>query len=264
MPALPQIMRWMICWRLISREKTPMPGWYSSPLSVLRFLSAALRNDVEREGGFAHGGACGENDEVGFLETAGQLVEAGVSGGDAGDLLAAFAAVDDVEIDFLCYLAEGEKVVDAAPFDDFEDLLFGVGEEGFGVKAFGVGVVGNLDAGADEASDEGFFVDDVGVVHHIARGNDVGFESGEVGGAADAFEEVSALEFVDEDDGVDGFLGLGEFEDDAENLLVAGVVEVFGGENGHDIGDGVVIDVESAQDGLFGVEIVGWGAKFGL
>ena len=51
--------------------------------------------DVHGERGFAHRGARGDDDEVGGLEAGGHLVELGVMGGEAGDLLA--AGVERVE-----------------------------------------------------------------------------------------------------------------------------------------------------------------------
>ena len=52
---------------LISRLKTATMAW---------LVDGGVLGDVDGEGGFAHGGAGGDDDELAFLQAAGHAVEA--------------------------------------------------------------------------------------------------------------------------------------------------------------------------------------------
>lgn len=87
-------------------------------------------------------------------------------------------------------------------------------------------------------------------------GDDFG-EFDEVGVAADLVELFLFFESVSEGEEVDGGAGVPEGVDGGEDLTVFGEIEVFRFEDVGDFNDGIGIDENGAENGLFGFERVG-------
>ena len=99
--------------------------------------------DVHGEGGLAHGGPGGDDDEVGALQAAGHFVQIGVVGGQPGDALAALQQrIDRSERFFDDFLHAHEPAPDTL-FGKLHDGRFGVIKNFFG----GIALVGGASNG---------------------------------------------------------------------------------------------------------------------
>lgn len=137
-------------------------------------------------------------------------------------------------------------------------------QDGFGGVYGGVnigrGVVGQLgDVGSsgDKSSQECVFNDDAGVVGGVGGGWCAGLEANKCPGAAALVDEPGAGEFVGDRDRVDGF-GPGEHvAAGGVDVAVCGPVEVRCRQHGDDFSGSVGGSQDGAEDGFFGVKVVG-------
>ena len=88
-----------------------------------------MLRDVERERGLSHGGPRGEDEEVAAVHPAGHFVQLGEAGADALETLA--GVEEGVDAAFVAF-KNGMRVEQAgfdAGFAQFEQRLFGAGED---------------------------------------------------------------------------------------------------------------------------------------
>ena len=143
--------------------------------------------EVEQGGGFAHCGAGGQDDEVAGLPAAGEAVELGEAGGDAGEALAADGTGEVVEGGG----KGGGGGLAGAGFEgavEIGEVGLGVGQQGQRVAGVVVAVGGQLGAGADDNAAGVLLLQDAAVGFEVGGGVDFGGEVGHEGRAADALQ----------------------------------------------------------------------------
>ncbi len=217
-------------------------------------VDGGVLRDVDSEGGFAHGGPRGDDDELGLLEAAGHAIEFGEMGGEAGDLAAFLIEVVDG------FEGAGDDVVHArkaagdAFFGNFEERGFGGVEdfEGFFALVGGAGDGGGADV--DELAEKGFVLDDADVFFDGEAAGQAFGEGGEPGDAADGFDFLAAGELFAEGDDVDDVVAVDELAHAGEDALMGGEGEVIGTEGGRGFAPGLIVEQDSAEDGALGVE----------
>ena len=112
-------------------------------------------DDVHGEGGFAHGGAGGDDDHLAVL----QAVEHVVEFEEAGLQAAAVLVLDGLE-DLVQHGLHRRHGLADFFLGDVEDAFFGVVEHDVGLLVRGVGVAENFVAGGDELPEHDLFADD--------------------------------------------------------------------------------------------------------
>src|SRR6266436_4039091 len=149
--------------------------------------------EVEGQRGFSLRGTRGEDEQLGGLETGGELIELDVAGGDAGDALAFakdfFEALEIVADDVL----DREEADADAVFGELGDGGFGVVEDGVGAVFALKGALLDVVRGMDEIAEDGFFFDDARVVLDVGDAGHAVGEGGEIGSAAGSFEIAAAV-----------------------------------------------------------------------
>ena len=88
-------------------------------------VDGGVLRDVDGEGGFAHGRAGGNDDQLAFLQAAGHAVELSKVGGQAGDFAALLVEVVDGAKGVADDLVEGLEAVGDAFLGDFHQLGLG-------------------------------------------------------------------------------------------------------------------------------------------
>ena len=143
-----------------------------------------MLGDVQDERGFAHTGPGGDQNQVGALKPAGQFIQIGKAGGQAGD--AAFGLVHFIDLveraedDFLDRL----EVLARLARRHFEDLLLGGVQHPIHFLRLGITHGGDIGRRADQAAQQAFFLYDLGVVGDVRRRRHAIGQRGDVGDAA--------------------------------------------------------------------------------
>ena len=164
--------------------------------------------DVHGQRGFAHRGTRGDDDQVGGLKAAGHLVELGVVGGEAGDLLAAGVEFVERAEGVLDDRRDVDEALAEAVLGELEDALLGAVDDLFGfvgvVDGFGDGVLRDV----DEAAQQRLVAHDADVVLDGGPVGNAVDERRQIGDSADGFDLFAAVEFLGERDHVDRAAGL--------------------------------------------------------
>ena len=205
--------------------------------------------------GFAHARPGRQDDQVGLLEAAQQLVQLAEAGRHAQQIaLVAVQIVQPVD-DAVHDLADGRQVAPDAPLRDVEDQLLGAVDHLIDILRLLVGQRRDLPGRADQPPQGGGAFDDVAVVLDVDGGGDAADQRGDVGRAADLRQLIAPLQLVDQRDEIGGFAALVQIEDRLVDPAVLLSIEVVGLQEGGDLDDCVRVDQERAEDGLFGFRI---------
>ncbi len=214
-----------------------------------------ILRDIDRPGGFAHGRARGDDDELRLLEAAGHAVEVGEVGFKAGDFAVAFGeeVVDRAEGVADDLGDRSEAALDAV-LGDFEQLGLGGVEHVEGVIRLVGGLSDGLGANHDELPEQRLVLDDADVLVDREASWQVLGEGGEVGDAADGFDLLVLGEDVAEGDVVDGAAEVGELGHAAEDAAVRLEGEVGLGDALGGLVVEVVVEQDGAENGALGVD----------
>ena len=199
-----------------------------------------MRRDVERECRLAHRGACGDEDEIGLLQTCRQMVklrEARRQSRDAA--LVVVAQIDllqGVEKDVL----QRHEVLAALARSDLEDALFRAVHDVLDFVGALVGGARDLRRSRDQRAKLRLLMHDTRVVMHVRRRRHGVRDQGQRGDAADLRELVRLLELLGQGHEVDRLRALLEFhhglEDQPMRLAVEVVRRQFLGGGRHGVG----------------------------
>ncbi len=135
--------------------------------------------------------------------------------------------------------------------------MLGLVEHAVHVGPGAVGAVQDLRGRPDEVPQNGLLLDDPGVMADVGRRGDVVDELREVHGAADGVELLLVPQVIAQRDEVDGLVAVGELQDAREDLAVGVAVEVG---TRHDLQhrvQGGVLEEDSPEDGLLGLQVLG-------
>ncbi len=233
-------------------------GDRARPLGIGELGVGGVVRDRGGERGLAHARASGEDDQVGVVETAEEIVEVGEAGGHAREAARLMGGVGHLQ---RC-LQRARKVGEAArglagcgkPVEAFfrlADLVVGGGFE-----VFVEGVVDHVLAERDQLAADEEIVDQVAVLLGVDDADHRGREPGEVARAADAFEFLAAVHHPLQGDRVGGIAALGEDDAELEDLAVGRIREVLRLEEVDDLVDRRVVVENRAQQRLFGLDVV--------
>ena len=138
---------------------------------------------------------------------------------------------------------------------DLEDAPLGLVDELGGRPAFAaVGARGDLAADADQLPQQRTLADDVRVGADVRRGRRVAREARQIGEPAGFLGFALGGEVLGQRDGVARFAARRELGDGREDLLVVAPVEVLGAEPVGDRIPGAVVEQQSAEHGLLGLD----------
>jgi len=226
-------------------------GHFQAEESDVAVMLGGVEGEGGEETGFSEPGTGRDDDEVGGMEAGQELIEGGEGGGDSAGFALFGLVIEFVEVDgevaeaVAAVAAEGEE----GGFDLVEGLLLRDGEI--------VGQLGQGAGGGEHATAQGGVGDDAGVALGVNGGGDVVDQCGESGGAADVGEGIAAFEFVAQGDEIDGIGAVVESDDGLIDLAVLVDVEIVGPDEGEGVGNGLGVDEEGSEEGLFRVGVVG-------
>ena len=165
--------------------------------------------------GFAHARPRGDDDQVGALQAAGELVQIGEAGRHADDLAAVLLQVVDLVEEAVEHVAHGDEVFGLPPLRDGENGALGGIERVLGVDPLAEADVDDLGAGVDQAAQRRGALDDAGVVLDVDGGGNGVEQAGEVGEPARLVVLPAPLQLVGEGDEVGRLAPVIEIEDGA-------------------------------------------------
>ena len=203
-----------------------------------------------------HAGPRRQDHQVARLEAAGQAVEVGEAGGDAGDLLLALVELlDGLEggLDDLADVHEGGLRL---LLGDGEDAPLGVVEELPHFAGLLVALRGDGVGGLDHAARERLLVHDGRVVDEVRGRGDQLVEQVDEVLAPDRLVRSQGGQLVLEGDAVDGLAAGREGAHGLEHLAMRVAVEVLGLEQLEDLVERGVVEQNSAQDAPLGVQVL--------
>src|SRR5690606_13750430 len=203
-------------------------------------LDRRVLGDVQREGGLAHRGTRGKDDQVRRLQAGGHVVELGVAGPQAGDVAAALEALlQHLEGVAQRGVEAGEVGAAAgAGLGDGEHLLLGAGQQLGAVAAFRLeAVVDDLGADLDQLPQHRLVAHDLGVGADVGGRRRGRGQLDQVGAAADLLRIALRVEPLAQGHRVERLALLGQLADRAVDQLVVAAVEVLLHQH---VADGVV------------------------
>ena len=213
-----------------------------------------MLDNIQRERGFAHAGAGGENREFAVLQAAGFVVVVGEAGFDAAEtVLVLHARIEPRETAF-DNIADAFSLRVAFGIEDAEHALFGAGEHFARIDAGFVGVLNDVGAGVDQRAKDRFISNDAGVVLGMSGRGYVLAQFEQERRAADRFILARIFEKLAQQRRIDLLAALVEREHVAEDCAVGRVVEIFRADNeGHFIAR-FGKQQQAADDGAFGFD----------
>ena len=229
-------------------------------VGLVAYAPRGVEGDVGGERRFAHRGAAGEDDEVGRLQAAHQLVEVLEAGRRAGQLaLAAMGGLGHVDGRGQHRVEGAEAALDLAGGGEVEQLLLGLLDLGGGV-ALGREVAGvghDLVADLDQLAAQVEVENDLPVMVGVGDGDRAVGEAHQVLRAAELDHGRIGFEQVLERDRVGDLAFLDDGDAGGVDALVQRFVEVLGGQEVRDLGIGQVVIEDRAEKPLLGFEIAG-------
>ncbi len=154
---------------------------------------------------------------------------------------------------------DGDEPGADAVFGEREDRGLGVVENGVGAVFAFKGALLNVVRGVNQIAQHRFFFDDARVMLHVGDARHAVGERSEIGRAAGSVQIAAAVQFFRERDEVNGLLAFAERDHLGENAAMLIEEEIFGLQMLDGGIERVVIEDDGAEDGTFGVEIIGEG-----
>src|SRR4051812_14660458 len=226
-------------------------------------LDRGAPQNVRAQSTFALRRSTGNDDELAWMQTVGQLVEIAEAGRDAVEVGTSTAHRLDLVEGLLQNLFEPDVVLTGAPLGDVVDLLLRAIDDVVDVTAHAAGgAVAELhDAGAglDQATEDRALANDLRVVAGVGCGGHRRDERVQVGRAADLGEQTFTGELGGDGDRVGRLAATVEVEDRVVDGLVRRAIEVAWLEDLDDIGDGVLGQQHPAEHALLGDDVLRWG-----
>ena len=213
--------------------------------------------EVHHEGGLSHGGAGGDDDELGGLESGGEAVQVIESGEQSG--------AGPMRLLHLVNAIVGEAQEIAQRGKGGRDSALAHGEEaGFGaihdrLDFFFRGVLRHLFdviGGADERPQGGLLPDDARVVFHGGGGGGRVLQGEHIGAPAHGFELSGILQAGHDGHQIYGLALIEEIGHRPIEDLVLGAVEIGRLQEVHDARDSIALHEHRAQSRLFGIQIL--------
>jgi hypothetical protein len=188
---------------------------------------------IEGEGGLSHAGAGGDKGYFPDADSPGEkLVEVGPRGLDYFSVAPGCALLHVVEESHHQFLGGEVAIVGGEAVGDGGESLCGGGNLGFHLIGLGTPEASKaLGERGNGGSLEVLGFDDAKVVVEVSAGGGKGEYVGDLGGAADVFEEVAVGKGLGEGDEFDGLPGLADADEVAAKGGVGRQVEPFRGES---------------------------------
>src|SRR5689334_5026295 len=196
--------------------------------AALVLLEGDVLGDVGHQGGFAHGRARRDDDQVAGLKAAGDRVEVGEAGWGAGQRAALgreLLPLGDLDVQDLADLAE---VLRAVVVGDLEDGALGALDDLARWRLVAVHAGLDLVGGGEQAAQERALADDLRVLAQVADSGDGGRERVDLGLAAGRIEAAARAQVLGDREDVDRLARGEEREHRLVDLAMALAVEVLG------------------------------------
>ena len=212
--------------------------------------------DVQRQRGFTHRRARGQDDQLGRLQAGRFVVEIGVTGSEAGDA-AAFAEnlFEALEIIANQFFDANQAGFDAI-FGESENHRLGAIEDHIGIVARGQGLLLNGRRRENQAAQNRFFFDDARVVFDVGDARQAVSELREVGDAARRFQFAAPGQVLHQGHDIDGLLPFAKLQHAFEDLAVLRKEKILGFDLFHRGVQCMVIQQDRAEDAAFGFEVM--------
>ena len=216
-----------------------------------------MQQDVQGEGGLAHAGAGGQQDQVGFVQTGDGRVHVGQAGGQAGDRLFAGGQLVEALVHVEDDAGDVLQALGGAALPDGVDALLG----GLQHLAGGAGALldhgGQVSRGLGDAPQQGLVLDDGGILLYVGRRRrDLHQLENIVAGGVFVIYPVQA-HVLQHRHRVDG---LGEIEHGIDGLIdlpVLPQIEVLAFQGFDDLRHAAGVNEHGAQHALLGLHAVG-------
>ena len=127
---------------------------------------------------------------------------------------------------------------------DLENFLFGFVQNLLDVFSFLEPQFQNFRGGADEPSEQGFFLHDLGVVHYVRGRGDGADDGSQIAGAANLLQKVFFLKFVGNGKHIQGLAVLIEFQNHLIDMVMGVLIEIPDFEKVGDFDDRVLVQHE--------------------
>ena len=126
---------------------------------------------------------------------------------------------------------EGDGALILAPLGDGKDPALRLVEDGRRVARLIIAEADDIGGGGDHRAQDGFFLDDAGVVLDVGRGRHGIGQTREIADAPDLFELVPAAQVIRDRDEVHRFGPVGQGGDGVPDDAVGLAVEIVGGQD---------------------------------
>ena len=220
-------------------------------------LLGGVEPDIEGEGCFSDAGPRRQDDEVRTLQAAGQGIEAAEAGGYAGGHATVFDPEHQLVADLVEDLADGEDVAGVDLVGDAEDQAFGLVQHLLRNSFRGVGGSHHAGGALDDLPQDGGPAHDGGVVLHVEGRGHGRCQFHDPILAAHVGQRAVARQLVAQRDVVRLFVASGEGGNRGEDGPVGFAVEVVRPDLPGDAGYGLGVDEQAAEQGAFGVNVLG-------
>ena len=220
-------------------------------------VEGGVLGDVQGEGGLAHGGPGGYDDQIGLLQAVGHAVQVPKARGDAGELSLPGHQIPDLVEGVGHDVPDGGDGVFGLAHGDVVDPLLRQVQALVHVLVVVHTIPDHLVAGMDQTPLDAALLHDLGVVAHVGRRGHEGHELGEVHRAADHVQKAPALQLLAEGDQVHGLARSADVGHGLEDPLMGGAVEVLHAELFQHQFQGVLFEEHAPQHGFLRVQIVG-------
>ena len=219
---------------------------------------------VQGEGGLAHGGAARDDDEVAGLQAGGELVQYLETGGHSRNLALVLKALFDDFKGAGDHVAYRAYLLAKALLGGREDGPLRPFQGNVWLGLMGVGLVNGLVGRVDETPEQGFVLDQGGVVVHMGGAEQYIGQLGQIGRAAHGVQAALIVEPRGDGDLVHRLVLVVKSQHGIVDLAVAAVVEVRGFKVRGDTGQHLAaVDQHPAQHPALGGEVLGGGVAAG-
>jgi len=222
-----------------------------------RPLPGGVDRQGQQEGGLAHAGPPGDDDQVAFLQTAQQLVQVVEAGGDAQGLSFGLAQVLDAVEVLADRHVHRHQFLAQPPLGDGEQRRFRLVDDLVDVALGVLGQVGDLAGRAQQTAADGGALDDVAVDFSVEGGRHGRRQVVQVGFPADIVQAALGAQLFGQRAHVDGVVAVAQAQHGLVDPAMAQDEEILRGEEGADFVQGLRIHQDRAEDGFLRFDAVG-------
>ena len=223
------------------------------------FVHRHMLGHVEREGGLAHGRTSGHDHQIAFLQSGGTRIEIAVTGGNTGDVGGILAMVEllDPLHDLGHHIIDGLKTNPAACADlrDLHHLRLRLIQQLLVFLATGIeGRIGNRRSDIHQPAHDRALAHDLGIALDVVGRGHALRQRGQIGQAAGAITILATFDRLIHRHHIGRTALLQQTQDVAPDAAMVITIEIGLDQHVADLVDGTVVDHQSAQHRLLGLD----------